>query len=113
MPFGQLVLGAPGAGKSTFCDGMQQFLTAVGRKTSVVNLDPANDHPSYEAALDVRNLVSLEEVMEAEDLGPNGGVLYAIEELEHNFEWLEEGLKELKGMSAGLVWEYSDADLMW
>lgn len=30
-----------------------------------------------------------------DNLGPNGGVLYALEELEHNFEWLEEGLKEL------------------
>lgn len=30
-----------------------------------------------------------------DNLGPNGGILYAIEELEHNFEWLEDGLKEL------------------
>ena len=33
--------------------------------------------------------------MTDEELGPNGGVLYALEELEHNAEWLEEGLKEL------------------
>lgn len=33
--------------------------------------------------------------MSHDNLGPNGGVLYALEELEHNFEWLEEGLKEL------------------
>ena len=33
--------------------------------------------------------------MADEELGPNGGVLYALEELEHNAEWLEEGLKEL------------------
>ncbi|KAJ9644570.1 hypothetical protein H2199_003533 [Coniosporium tulheliwenetii] len=95
MPFAQLVIGAPGAGKSTYCDGMQQFMSAIERKCSVVNLDPANDHVSYPVALDVRNLVTLEEIMEAEELGPNGGVLYALEELEHNFEWLEEGLKEL------------------
>lgn len=35
--------------------------------------------------------------MESEELGPNGGVLYALEELEHNFKWLEDGLKELDG----------------
>ena len=35
--------------------------------------------------------------MESEELGPNGGVLYALEELEHNFKWLEDGLKELNG----------------
>jgi hypothetical protein len=94
MPFAQLILGAPGAGKSTFCDGMQQFMSAIGRPSHIVNLDPANDNPSYKPALDVRSLVPLEEVMEAEELGPNGGVLYAAEELEHNFEWLQEGLKE-------------------
>ena len=81
MPFAQLVIGPPGAGKSTYCDGMHQFLTAVGRKCAVVNLDPANDKTSYPCALDIRDLVSLEEVMEQEELGPNGGVMYALEEL--------------------------------
>ncbi|EOD43249.1 putative atp binding protein [Neofusicoccum parvum UCRNP2] len=95
MPFAQLVIGSPGAGKSTYCNGMHQFMSAIGRKCSVVNLDPANDHTSYPVALDVRDLVTLEEIMEAEDLGPNGGVLYALEELEHNLDWLEAGLKEL------------------
>ncbi|KAL7778518.1 hypothetical protein CFE70_008019 [Pyrenophora teres f. teres 0-1] len=97
MPFAQLVIGPPGSGKSTYCDGMQQFMTAIERKCSVVNLDPANDHTSYQPALDVRDLVTIDEIMEQESLGPNGGVLFALEELEHNFEWLEEGLKELGG----------------
>ncbi|KAF6236008.1 hypothetical protein HO173_005636 [Letharia columbiana] len=74
---------------------MQQFLSAIGRKCSVVNLDPANDRTSYPCALDVRDLVTLEEVMAEEELGPNGGVLYALEELEHNGEWLDEGLRGL------------------
>ena len=74
---------------------MHQFLSAIGRKCSVVNLDPANDKTSYPCALDIRELVTLEEIMADEELGPNGGVLYALEELEHNKEWLEEGLKEL------------------
>lgn len=95
MPFAQLVIGPPGSGKSTYCDGMHQFFTAVGRKCSVVNLDPANDNTNYPCALDIRDLVSLEDVMEQEELGPNGGVLYALEELEHNWEWMEEGLKNL------------------
>lgn len=95
MPFGQLVLGSPGAGKSTYCDGMHQFMSAIGRQCSVINLDPANDQASYPCALDIRDLVTLEEIMSDDRLGPNGGVLYALEELENNFEWLENGLKEL------------------
>jgi GPN-loop GTPase len=95
MPFAQLVVGPPGAGKSTYCNGMQQFMGAIGRKCSVVNLDPANDATAYTPALDVRDLVTLESIMNDDALGPNGGVLYALEELEHNFEWLEENLKKL------------------
>jgi GTPase SAR1 family protein len=101
MPFAQLVIGPPGSGKSTYCDGMHQFMSAIGRKCSVVNLDPANDRTSYPVALDVRDLVTLDEIMETEELGPNGSVLYALEELEHNFEWLEEGLKQLGGPQSG------------
>ncbi|KAI9870551.1 MAG: hypothetical protein M1830_004110 [Pleopsidium flavum] len=33
--------------------------------------------------------------MVEEELGPNGGVLYALEELENNIEWLEQGLGRL------------------
>lgn len=35
--------------------------------------------------------------MEEEALGPNGGVMYAVEELEGNWEWLREGLEGLGG----------------
>ncbi|KAK5082485.1 hypothetical protein LTR70_008371 [Exophiala xenobiotica] len=95
MPFAQLIVGPPGAGKSTYCNGMQQFMGAVGRKASVVNLDPANDMTSYEPAIDVRDLVTLESIMSNDELGPNGSVLYALEEVEHNLDWLRERLKKL------------------
>ena len=95
MPFAQLVVGPPGAGKSTYCDGMQQFMGAIGRKASIVNLDPANETMSYEAAVDVRELVTLEQIMQDDELGPNGGVLYVVEELEHNLDWLTGRLKSL------------------
>ena len=71
-----------------------QFMGAIGRACSVVNLDPANDHANYPCTLDIRNLIRLEDIMKDDHLGPNGGILYALEELEHNFDWLEEGLKE-------------------
>ena len=44
MPiYGQIVVGPPGSGKTTYCNGMQQYLRLVGRTDAlVVNLDPAN-----------------------------------------------------------------------
>jgi hypothetical protein len=74
---------------------MHQFMSAIGRKCSIVNLDPANEKTSYPCAIDVRKLITLDEVMDEEGLGPNGGVMYALEELEQNMEWLEEGLSRL------------------
>lgn len=38
--WGQVVVGPPGAGKSTYCTGMQHFLSLAGRRVAVVNLDP-------------------------------------------------------------------------
>lgn len=73
MPFGQLVIGPAGSGKTTFCHGMQQFLTLLGRKAVVVNLDPANGSLPYDCAVDLADLVSLDQVMQNLGLGPNGG----------------------------------------
>ncbi|RKF54217.1 GPN-loop GTPase 2 [Erysiphe neolycopersici] len=95
MPFAQLVVGSPGSGKSTYCDGMQQFMSTIGRKCSIVNLDPANDLMRYTPEIDIRDFIKLEEIMEEDNLGPNGGILYAFEELELNIEWLEERLNKL------------------
>jgi GTPase SAR1 family protein len=94
MPFAQLVIGSPGAGKSTYCDGMQQFMGAIGRACTIVNLDAANDNPSYECGLNIRDLITHKDAMDENHLGPNGATLFCLEQLEVDFEWLEEGLKE-------------------
>lgn len=96
MPFGQVIVGPPGSGKSTYCAGAHQFLGAIGRKVSIVNLDPANESFSYPCALNVMDLINLEEIMDSEGLGPNGGIIHALETLEANFDWLEHGLAQLK-----------------
>ena len=60
--WGQVVVGPPGSGKSTYCAGLQQYFGLTGRPCAVVNLDPANDAPPYTAAVDLAELVSLEAV---------------------------------------------------
>ncbi|GAA96453.1 hypothetical protein E5Q_03120 [Mixia osmundae IAM 14324] len=95
MKAGILVIGPPGAGKTTFCNGAQQFLEGMQRPVSIVNLDPAEMSPSYEPAFSISELITLKEVMDTFGLGPNGGLLYAMEYLEKNFDWLEESLAKL------------------
>lgn len=94
--FGQLVIGPPGAGKTTYCDGMAQFLQSLGRKVTLINLDPANENLPFEANVDISELVELSEVMQNFKLGPNGGLIYCMEFLEQNFDWLETKVREAK-----------------
>ncbi|KAK2506519.1 hypothetical protein MC885_018167 [Smutsia gigantea] len=95
--FGQAVIGPPGSGKTTYCLGMSEFLRALGRRVAVVNLDPANEGVPYECAVDVGELVGLGDVMDAMRLGPNGGLLYCMEYLEANLDWLRAKLDPFRG----------------
>jgi GTPase SAR1 family protein len=104
MPFGEIVCGSPGSGKSTYCYGKHQLLTALNRPISIVNLDPANESIPYPCAIDVSSLITLQDVMNNLGLGPNGAMLYCMEYLEENFDWLEERLKEL-GKDAYVVFD--------
>ncbi|XP_026740060.1 GPN-loop GTPase 2 [Trichoplusia ni] len=92
--YGQLVLGPPGAGKTTYSYQMSKLLKKLGRQVIVVNLDPANDTMSYKPDIDIRQLIVLEEVMDQYNLGPNGALLYCMEYLEENIDWL---LSQIKG----------------
>lgn len=94
--FGQVVIGPPGSGKTTYCRAMQEFLTAMGRKVCVINLDPANDSLPYTSSVDLSELVSLSDVMDLLKLGPNGGLLYCMEYLEKNLDWLRQRLEDYK-----------------
>jgi GTPase SAR1 family protein len=59
-------------------------------------LDPANDCPAYECAVDVRELINLTDVMDELHLGPNGGLVYCMEHLQQNLDWLREKLRPLE-----------------
>ncbi|CAN1774918.1 GPN-loop GTPase QQT1 [Linum perenne] len=63
MVFGQVVIGPPGSGKTTYCNGLSQFLPLIGRKVAVINLDPANDSLSYDCAVNIEDLIKLSDVM--------------------------------------------------
>lgn len=95
MPFGEIVCGSPGSGKSTYCYGKYQLFNAIDRPIAVVNLDPANDTIPYPCAINISELITLKDVMDEYGLGPNGGMLYCMEYLEANYDWLEGKLKEL------------------
>lgn len=121
--YGQVVAGPPGAGKTTYCTGMQEYLRLLGRKAWVINLDPANEVPKkrplptppptttssdeiaesqkesnalpYDTLLDVcDSVVNLSSVMKQLGLGPNGGLVYCMEYLEAHVSEVVEMIRE-------------------
>ena len=93
--FGQLVFGPPGSGKTKYCSIMQEVLTSLGRTVFVVNLDPANDRLYYDCHLNIFDLINIQDVMANCKLGPNGSLIYCMEFLEKNVEWLIDNLEKL------------------
>jgi GTPase SAR1 family protein len=93
--FGVLVMGPAGAGKTTFSNSLIQHLQSTRRSCFYVNLDPAAENFAYQPDLDIRELITLEDVMEELGLGPNGGLIYCFEFLLQNLEFLTEALDPL------------------
>ena len=48
----------------------------------------------YEAAVDIQELVQVEEVMSMQGVGPNGALVYCMELLEANMCWIINKLKQ-------------------
>lgn len=67
----------------------QDHCAAQRRTVHVINLDPAAESFAYEPELDLRELVTVDDVMEEMELGPNGALVYCMEYLLDNLDWLE------------------------
>lgn len=71
----------------------RQFFSALQRPVCLVNLDPAAPSTPYTADINLADLITLQDAMDELNLGPNGGMLYCLEFLEANFDWLEGKLR--------------------
>ncbi len=80
--------------QSTYCKTLSTHFETIGRPAHVVNLDPAAEHFGYPVAIDVRDMIQLEDAMEELGLGPNGGLIYCMEYMVKNFSWMEEKLDD-------------------
>ncbi|KJP88627.1 hypothetical protein AK88_01707 [Plasmodium fragile] len=96
MWFGQLIIGPPGSGKSTYVAGVEHILKQINRKLMIINLDPFVENDVYKADVNISELVDIKKVFSDLGLGPNGTLIYCMEYLLMNFDWLEEKLNEHK-----------------
>lgn len=80
--------------KSTYCAEMQRHGQTNRRSIHIVNLDPAAEAFDYKPAVDIRDLIHVDDAMEDEEMhyGPNGGLVFCMEFLLENLPWLEDQL---------------------
>ena len=81
--------------QTTFCTALITHLQHSRRSCFYVNLDPAADDFEYEPNLDIKDLISLADVMEEMSLGPNGGLIKCFEFLLQNLDFLSEAIEPL------------------
>ncbi|EFA74657.1 ATP binding protein [Heterostelium album PN500] len=64
-------MGHAGTGKSTYCDTMRKHCEEIKRSVHVVNLDPAAEVFEYPVSIDIKNLITVDEVIDELAYGPN------------------------------------------
>ncbi len=73
------IIGPAGAGKTSLTAALKDWLIKSGVDTAAVNLDPGVMSLPYSADFDIRQFVNYSELMDTLGLGPNGGLIAAID----------------------------------
>lgn len=88
-------VGTAGSGKSTLTHAFADWLRSAKLSVGTVNLDPGVLQLPYGPDVDVRDYVSLQGVMEKYNLGPNGGLVAAIDLISTHLDTLQEEITDL------------------
>ena len=79
-------IGTAGSGKSTLTYSFQQWMNNRGLDAITVNLDPGAENLPYVPDVDIRDWISLKEIMDSYGLGPNGAQIAAADMLALNID---------------------------
>lgn len=82
------IFGPAGAGKTTFCTNLNSHSQIINRNFSFINLDPSSIQ-NNDYILDIRDYISTTEIMEYQDLGPNGSLMHAFDLLYENIQEID------------------------
>ncbi|KIJ29654.1 hypothetical protein M422DRAFT_25310 [Sphaerobolus stellatus SS14] len=75
-----ITIGMAGSGKTTFVQRINSYLHSLDppKPPYTLNLDPAVASVPFEPNVDIRDTIEYKEVMKQYNLGPNGGILTAL-----------------------------------
>jgi GTPase SAR1 family protein len=90
------LIGTAGSGKSTLTYNFQKWMSLRGLDAITVNLDPGAENLSYEPDVDIRDWISLKEIMDSYGLGPNGAQIACADMLALNTEDIKKSIESFK-----------------
>ena len=89
-------IGTAGSGKSTLTYNFKKWMTIHELDVVTVNLDPGAENLPYEPDVDIRDWISLKEIMDSYGLGPNGAQIACADMLALNTSDLKESIEQFK-----------------
>ena len=90
------LIGTAGSGKSTLTYNFQQWMSHRGLDAITVNLDPGAENLPYEPDVDIRDWISLKDIMESYGLGPNGAQIACADMIALNTEDIKKSIEAFK-----------------
>ncbi len=90
------MIGTAGSGKSTLSHVFKEWTEVEGIDAILVNLDPGAENLPYSPDVDIRDWISLKEVMDVHELGPNGAQIACADMLALNTDDVKESISSFK-----------------
>ena len=89
-------IGTAGSGKSTLTHSYYEWCQLQGLDATLVNLDPGAEFLPYTPDVDIRDWISLKDVMETYELGPNGAQIACADMIALNIEDIKASIDSFK-----------------
>jgi len=89
------IVGTAGCGKSHLTSALSDWLKLKKQNVTCVNLDPGVLKTPYTPDVDVRDFISIDELMEKYELGPNGALVMAADLIATEIDSIKKEIEEL------------------
>ena len=89
-------IGTAGSGKSTLTNSFKLWLEMRSLDSITINLDPGAENLPYLPDVDIRDWISLDEIMKSYGLGPNGAQIVCADMIALNSEDIKNSINSFK-----------------
>ena len=89
-------IGTAGSGKSTLTQVFKQWMNQCGNDAVTVHLDPGAENLPYVPDIDIRDWISLKEIMDSYELGPNGAQIACADMIALNIDDIKKSIESFK-----------------